>query len=784
MILELFQTATQLPPTVTPTPLPTSTSTPVPTPLPEVRIETADQYFFNGDYERAGQQYSLALNDKTDNEHIAASEIGLARIEYNRGNYSKCQVILEEKLDQLADTRQAPELWYLLADCFQGQKLYAKEAEALDQYKRLKPDTSISSEIDERIGNAWKNAGQYPKARESYLSAISDSHSLQNDYLWMYVADTYNQEGDTSNAIDTWLKIYQASDNDQQRAQIDYNLGNAYFSQKDTEKAFIYFQDAVNNYPSFYAAFSSLLILLDQNQTVNEYQRGLINYYVGQYSLSMEAFYRYMKTSPNHDGSSWYYIGLCQMYLASYNEAITSFQTIIDDYPDNKYLVSAYDELAYVQWNYQEHFSNAAQTLLDYVSLHPDQPDAASFIYEAGRILERGNRLSDAAKQWERLVDEYPLYEKSDDALFLAAICRYRSENYEGALAALNRLLLRSQIPNDQARAHFWIAKIYEKKNDNVNARKFYEQAAKEAPADYYGERALDILSGKDHLSFSEIGSANLTVNLEQEKTIADQWVRINFNIDDSISLDSLSDISKNNNYQKAMELWNLGKYEQALNTFDTVRTDYEKDPLNSYRLLNRLIQLGAWRPAVFISRQILTLAGLNEDVRTLSAPNYFNHIRFGTWFSESVLDSSKKYNIHPFILFALMRQESMYDPWIVSSAGAKGLMQIMPETGQEIAKNLLWPKDYTDNDLNRASVSIEFSASYLSRQYLYFDNDYFKMLSSYNAGAGNTVPWSDISGKDPDLFVEIIRFEETRTYIHNIYDFAKMYENLYGSSK
>jgi soluble lytic murein transglycosylase len=85
------------------------------------------------------------------------------------------------------------------------------------------------------------------------------------------------------------------------------------------------------------------------------------------------------------------------------------------------------------------------------------------------------------------------------------------------------------------------------------------------------------------------------------------------------------------------------------------------------------------------------------------------------------------------------MRQESLFEGFAVSSAGARGLMQIMPATGQEIATQMNWPEGYSDEDLYRPEVSIPMgratwpaSAITLTRIYA--------TLAAYNGGPGNTI--------------------------------------------
>jgi soluble lytic murein transglycosylase len=127
------------------------------------------------------------------------------------------------------------------------------------------------------------------------------------------------------------------------------------------------------------------------------------------------------------------------------------------------------------------------------------------------------------------------------------------------------------------------------------------------------------------------------------------------------------------------------------------------------------------------------------------------------------------------------MRQESLFDKF-ANSAYASGLMQITPATGQFIVDNLGWPPNYTSDDLNRPFVNISLGTSYLMDQRLRFNGDLSTALAAYNAGPDAAAIWRDLSGSDNDLFVEIIRYDETRTYIRSIYEIYAMYRSLYAT--
>lgn len=784
LIKGLFYTETPIPPTATPTArvLPTLTPLPTETPVPLIEVNTADHYYLTGDFEKAQRLYARTLDAMTDptqgEDAYINAQLGLARIESLNGDHEACQNRLIEAINATRTTEKKGQMWYQMAECVNRLNLYNEEINALVEYLKAEPESQLAAEIQERIADRFFTLQEYEKAMTIY-SGLAETADLQTgNQVWMKVADTFFIQGDYSNALLVWVKIYDANLNEELRVRIDNLMARTYEIIGSQEQAYARYQDAVNNFPRASGSLNALQALIDGEQRVNDYQAGLIYYYRGNYKQATASFYRYLESGEGYDGALYYYLGVSQMYVGNYEEAIGSFEQIIAQFPEDKFYASAWEEKAYVQWYYMGNHQRGAATLLEYVAKHPDQDPAPGYIFQAARVLEIANRITEAAEQWERLIDEYPMYEKSAEALFLAGISRYRTSNYEAAIATFNRSLLVATDTASSAKANYWIAKSYEKKGEKELAEKYYLDASTVSPTDYYTERALDHLAGKTPLTFS--ARPDYPIDLSSAKEIADQWMRITFAIPDTTDLNGTSRLQPFASFRKANELYRLGRFQAALDAFDTFRTEIAEDPVASYQLLGLLVEYEIYRPAVFISRNILTLAGLIEDMRTLSAPNYFNQIRFGAWYNEEVLAAAKEFGIHSYILYGMMRQESMYDPWIASSAGAQGLMQFMPTTGQEMATKLAWPENYQRTDLQRASVSIRFAGKYLSSQLAFFKGNTFHMLASYNAGAGNTLKWVELDKGDPDLFLEVIRFEETRTYLRHVFENAKMYERLY----
>jgi soluble lytic murein transglycosylase len=228
------------------------------------------------------------------------------------------------------------------------------------------------------------------------------------------------------------------------------------------------------------------------------------------------------------------------------------------------------------------------------------------------------------------------------------------------------------------------------------------------------------------------------------------------------------------------LELWRLGEYERARYEFEDLRQSVTTDAADTYRLMNFFYDLGLYRSAILAARQVLTLAGM-DDAGTMSAPRLFNHIRFGTYYAGLVIPATQEKGFHPLFVWSMMRQESLFEGFISSSAGARGLMQIIPSTGQEIYDRSGYPTDYQQDDLYRPVVSINMGLDYLNTQRERFEGDLLAALAAYNGGPGNSSAWKELAGEDPDLFVEVIRFEETRNYLRNIFEIFSIYRRLYG---
>jgi soluble lytic murein transglycosylase len=366
----------------------------------------------------------------------------------------------------------------------------------------------------------------------------------------------------------------------------------------------------------------------------------------------------------------------------------------------------------------------------------------------------------------------------------LGEIINHREGDTLSARDLFDRSLSISVSAEDQARAYLWLGKTHQKLGESEAAMSAWREAQTRDPSGYYSERARDLLI--ERAPFAPAASVNLSPNLSAERADADAWVRLTFNLTPDVDLSNLGPLATDERVTRGAELWELGLLEDARLEFESLRLQLElnQDAVSSYRLANYLFDLGLYRSAIFAARQTLTMAGLDEHTESMMAPPYFSHVRYGLYYSDLVIPDAQTNNLDPLFVFSVIRQESLFEGFVNSNAGARGLMQIIPETGAQINFELIWPRNYDDNDLYRPNVSVTFGTHYLAKNRGLLNGDLYAALAAYNGGPGNAQAWKELAGDDPDLFLETVRFEETRNYIRNIYEIFVIYKRLYGTGE
>ncbi len=758
-------------PTVTPTP------TPTPTPLPAVRIASGDHAIFNGDWEQAIQDYQDAHAASSDPEIQAASLLGLGRAYLYAHNDYQAVETLKQLVDTYPDSPHLPHAYFSLGQAYHVQQKYSDAAQAYLNYLALRPGVIDAYVLDLR-GDALFAAGDYAGAANDFNAALQSPSMLDGIFVQMKMARSYALSNDSPTALSIYDDISYRTSNENTQALIQLRKGQIYTSLGQVEQANAAYLQAVQGYPTTYEAYSALVALVDAGVVVDELNRGIVDYYAGEYGLAMAALDRYLQGSPTDPGTARYYYGLALRAAGGNEEAVQQWERLIQDFPDHRYWDDAWEQKAYTQWAYLDQYPQAVQTLLDFVDKVSAHSRAAEFLFDAAQVAERDGNLQQAAELWKRVADEYPSDERSSRALFLSGIAQYRRQDHTEAMHTFQRYLSIAVTLEERAAANLWTGKAQYALGDQEAARSSWGTAASIDPTGYYSERARELLQARQ--PFTPPLGFDLSFDIEVERSKAEAWMKTTFGLPESENLAEIGSLANDPQLVRGTELWRLGLYAEARAEFEALRESLVSDPAQSYRLTNYLYELGLYRSAILAARQVLSLA-LMSDADTMSAPAYFNHVRFGTYYSDLILPGAQEYGFHPLFLFSLIRQESLFESFVRSSAAASGLMQIIPDTGQEIATFLGWPADYTNADLNRPKVSLNFGVYYLDKQRSTFEGDLYAALAAYNGGPGNAAEWHRLAPDDPDLFLEIIRYEETRNYIRSIYEIFNIYRLIYN---
>ncbi|SMP73236.1 soluble lytic murein transglycosylase [Desulfonatronum zhilinae] len=155
--------------------------------------------------------------------------------------------------------------------------------------------------------------------------------------------------------------------------------------------------------------------------------------------------------------------------------------------------------------------------------------------------------------------------------------------------------------------------------------------------------------------------------------------------------------------------------------------------------------------------------------------------IRFPLPYSSQIMAQSTAKNLNPAWVYGVMRQESLFMEDVGSSAGALGLMQIMPQTGQRIAG---WHGERLSSSrlLLQPERNIRFGTTYLRRQLDDLQDHYALATAAYNAGQHRVKGWLPQGVELPaDIWVETIPFNETRNYVERVLSYTAIYEHRLG---
>lgn len=206
-----------------------------------------------------------------------------------------------------------------------------------------------------------------------------------------------------------------------------------------------------------------------------------------------------------------------------------------------------------------------------------------------------------------------------------------------------------------------------------------------------------------------------------------------------------------------------------------------DKASLLSYELSNNLSKPAQYQLAKHYATwqwhdKALMLANLSEYKNDL-------YLRFPLAHYNLIVKYAAKYKIPEAFVYAIIRQESTFRKQVKSSAGALGLMQVIPSTARKVSKKYKIPL-YSMKSMYQPKTNINIGVAYLNQLSKRFDNHPILMAAAYNAGPQQVMRWLKKPNKvETDLWIETLPWHETRNYLKNVMSFHAVYQHRLNDS-
>ncbi|MCL4252759.1 MAG: tetratricopeptide repeat protein [Anaerolineae bacterium] len=756
------------------------TFTPTPDMPPEIGLQVANRYWLDGYFENAVFAYQALLErgNTIPAEIRAEAAYGMGRAALREGLFNYAIDPLTILISEYPNDFRGAQAYFMRGDAYMGLSMWQEAINDYQLYLQIRPNL-IDSYVYERVGDAQLNLGQTDAAYASYIrSAETARYATSQAVLHERVARLHLARGEVDLAVAEYDKILEFAQNTAYRAQIAYAAAEALINSGDMARGTIRMRQVFDQYPESAQAYSAMQLLMQNGQTLDNYRRGLVNYFNEQYESAVTAFNTYTTEAQLADipADLHLYLGISYRALGNFEAANVAFRTITTQYPNDPLFGNGLLEQGRTKFVAQD----IDGAITEYLSIAQNfgylTDTAAEALWRAGYLYATTERPSEARDIFLRLADAYPNTTQAISGLQSAANALLTINDTFGAETIFARIAtIPTASADDRADAYLQVGRLAFARGDQNTAQTAFNQAASISPNSYYAARARDILAGR--APFTPPTQYQFEFDIVADVTEAEDWLRATFGITQPSPLWVLSpELEQDPRIVRGRELWALGIVNEAQDEFDEVISAYSDNALASYQLAVYMNILGAYRPSIFAAANVLITAG----VATLDAPEYIARLRFPAYYRDVVINTAQRYNFDPLLMFSLIRHESFFETYATAAAGEKGLTQVIPPTGEYIAQQLNW-RDYQHSDLFRPYAGIEFGAFYLAEQLVLFDYNVYAALGAYNAGPGRSIAWLEIAGDDPDRFMSAITISSTQLYIQRIYNNYAMYRELYG---
>lgn len=611
-------------------------------------------------------------------------------------------------------------------------------------------------------GGALRDYGvvytQYPdslRARESRLGAARMAIDL----------------GDPGSAIKELSKMAEAGD-----ADAIYVMAQAYEARGSTDEALKLYRRIYYELPATRASVQAEARLAalgspvkDNPQSFKEERsRSDALFEARQYAEAARAYDQLIARFPEADRVDEIQLrrGVSQLNTKAFSQAAASLARVGERNADLRAEALFYQAEALRRSNRAAESSAAVDRLL---SQYPKTRWAQDALYNLARDLDKQNRDAEAAARYRQIISLFPRSQYAAEASYNLGWQAYLAKNYAEAARLLEQHLATYRYPETKfiGEAAFWAGKAEERLGNKARALALYETVNERYRYGYHG-----YIAG---LRAEKLRAADSSLKAEQARPGSD-LERIRRNVTYVEKVEESATGEESGRVARAEDLELIGLGDLAVKELNAALESAPTSP----KLNLRLAQVYARRGENFQATLILR-KGYPDiySYRESDVPREAWEIMFPMTAWGTIKQEAKRHGVDPYVAAGLIRQESVFNPNAISRVGARGLMQLMPATGQQISRRQ-GIGAITAADLYNPSINIKLGMSYLAQMLGEFGRVEYA-AAAYNAGPGRARAWlSERGGLDIEEWVESIPFSETRGYVQGVLRYAANYRRFY----
>lgn len=581
---------------------------------------------------------------------------------------------------------------------------------------------------------------------------------------------------DEKTAIQKYKKLLKSYKNSPFVPMASYDLGRAflrYNQPMEAEKQFLY---TLNNFPGTDYALGSYYFMGELNKEKNRELatefwlkyialapggKFALNCYEGLKTLD----YNFNEKDKKHIGIAlfmqqknkealfyldqlpekevWYYKAFCHKSIGNRAKAISILKEALKNYLDDSVSTQKIERamLAYVNLSYD----NSYRSWSDILHWTDKAKDFA--LYQKAQLMS----LKKTKVTYEEIVENYSDGNYASEALWNLLWIEYDSGNYDKALKHAQKHITTYKNTKASPAVHFWVGKYYENKNDKANAKEMYKTIMEKFPDSYYAFRAHGRLNAINK-GFDMGWETNRLGRLPVEEM----------------------QISLPYTYKEIEQKFGPQTAEMILNgDYETAMLFVKDDPF-----------LESWVKYKDGATASSIVAARNAMGNTLDRPDPKDpkwKLIYPIYYPDALNDNAEVNGLDPFLAISLLKEESYFNPYAVSSSNALGLMQVLPGTAKDIIR---WKRlgSYCNKALFDPEENIKIGTAYLGHTKEFFDGNMLFSVAAYNAGPAAVKTWTKkLSTDDLDKFVENIPYTQTRDYVKKVFGSYWNYKRVYG---